>query len=54
MPLPISDTMDIVPTPAMTPVINLNGLLLSRLQNACVKPSIFVGAIKAKVHQIFK
>jgi hypothetical protein len=38
--------------PAISPVVTLKILLLSRLKNACVSPSMYVDSIKASVHQI--
>lgn len=54
MNLPIIATKDIPPIPAISPVVTRKMFVLSRLKNACVKPSIYVGNIKAIVHQIFK
>lgn len=48
------DTRDIVPIPAITPVVTRNIFVLSRLQYACVNPSKYVGNMQAIVHQIFK
>lgn len=51
---PIIATNDTPPIPAISPVVTRKILLLSLLKKACVSPSIYVGNIKAIVHQIFK
>jgi len=38
--------------PAITPVVTLRKLVLSRLKNACVIPSIYVGAIRPMVQNM--
>lgn len=50
---PMIATKDIIPTPAISPVVTLKKLLLSLLKKACVQPSMYVGRINAKVHQMF-
>jgi hypothetical protein len=43
-----------MPIPAIKPVINLIALVLSLLQNACVRPSSIVGIIRKNVIPMFK
>lgn len=50
--IPVIDTNDIEPTPDITPVITRLMLLLSRLKNACIIPSIYVMLIIASVTQM--
>lgn len=52
MNFPIIDTKDIVPTPAIIPVISRLKLLLSFLYLNWMNPSAYVGTIKIIVSQM--